>query len=146
MTSSLANTISSEKADLDTLTAVTRAYFQARLRNRLFNLVLSKFRERADAGELTKAQLARRMGRKPEVVNRLLGAPGNWTIDTVSDLLLAIAGEELDATSSDPDRRPPRNASSGEGHWPLPSEDKPFIDLGRERTPYKSPVELELTN
>src|SRR5947209_2537173 len=36
----------------------------------------------------------------PEVITRLLGAPGNWTLETISDLLLGIAGEELEPTSS----------------------------------------------
>jgi hypothetical protein len=52
------------------------------------------------------------MGRRPEVVTRLLGSPGNWTIATISDLLLAIAGEELDATSSNPLDKPPRNIAA----------------------------------
>jgi hypothetical protein len=87
----------------------TLVYYRARFRNRLYDLVLSKFRQ-AEANEgLTRAELARRTGRRPEVVTRLLGAPGNWRLDTVSDLLMGIAGEELDATSSSPLTRPPRN-------------------------------------
>ena len=80
----------------------TLAYYRARFRNRLYHLVLSKFRE-AEAGEgLTRAELARRTGKRPEVLTRILGAPGNWRLDTVSDLLMGIAGEELDATASSP--------------------------------------------
>lgn len=135
--SSLATTISSEKANLDTLTRGTRAYFQARLKNRLYNLVLTKFRQKADAGLLTKAQLARRMGRQPEVISRLLGAPGNWTLDIVSDLLLAISGEELDATSSDPEKKPSRNARSADGHPADPAMEIPV----KESSPVKPRIE-----
>jgi len=76
-----------------------RAYFQTRLRNRLFSYVLSKFVDEQKKG-LTKAALARRIGKTPDVVSRLLGAPGNWTLDTVSDLLLGISAEELEMSSS----------------------------------------------
>jgi hypothetical protein len=89
-----------------------RAYFQARLRNRLFNFILGKFGEQQKNG-LTQAALARRIGKKPDVVNRWLGSPGNLTLDTLSDLLLGISAEEFNAASSKLLNRPPRNYS----HW-----------------------------
>lgn len=85
-----------------------RAYFQARLRNQLFDYVLTKF-EYEKARGLTKAALARRIGKTPDIVSRWLGAPGNWTLDTVSDLLLGIAAEELEISSSSVLNRQPRN-------------------------------------
>lgn len=91
-----------------------RAYFHARTKNRLFDFILSKFIEKEMSGELTKAELARRMEKRPEVVTRLLSAPGNWTLETVSDLLLGIGAEELEPASSSLLNRPPRNYS-GEG-------------------------------
>lgn len=87
----------------------TRAYFQARLRARLYDLVMTKFRREVTERGLTKAVLGRRIGKRPEVVTRLLGGPGNWTLDTLSDLLLGISGEELDATASSPSARASRN-------------------------------------
>lgn len=78
-----------------------RAYFQERARIRLFNLLLDKFVE-GQAKGLTKAALARRIGKTPDVVNRWLGAPSNLTINTVSDLLLGIASEEIEFSSSSP--------------------------------------------
>ena len=74
------------------------AFFQARARNRLYDLVMDRFSEQESTG-LTRAELARRIGKKPEQITRLLGAPGNWTIDTASDLLLGM-GEELAFSSS----------------------------------------------
>lgn len=91
-----------------------RAYFGARTRNQLYNLVLRKFQEQeADSG-LTRADLARRIGRRPEVITRLLSTPGNWTLDTASDLLLGIAGEELKFSSSPVLGRAPRNYAGPE--------------------------------
>jgi hypothetical protein len=68
-------------------------YFRARLKNRLHQLVLAEF-ERAGC---SKASIAKRIDKRPEQITRLLGAPGNWTLDTVSDLLLAMQCE-LDVT------------------------------------------------
>lgn len=113
-TSSATNSILSEKRERDRLSAPTRAYFQNRTKNRFYDLVLTKFRIEADAGRLTKAQLARRMGKKPEAINRLLASPANWGLETLSDLLLAISGEEADATSSDPEKRAARNSRSSD--------------------------------
>ena len=39
---------------------------------------------------VTRSELARLMGKRPEQVTRLLGAPGNLTLDTVSDFFLAF--------------------------------------------------------
>lgn len=68
------------------------AYHRARLRNRLHQLVLQHFRE-LEANGLTRAELARRLYKRPEVITRLLAPPGNWTLDTLSDLLLGMGGE-----------------------------------------------------
>lgn len=87
-----------------------RAYFQERLRIRVFNFLLTKFLQ-AQARGLNKNVLAKRIGRPPEVVNRWLGAPSNLTLDTICDLLLGIAGEELELDASSPIGRVANNYS-----------------------------------
>jgi hypothetical protein len=67
-------------------------YFRARLQSRVHQLVLAEYLRQEDRG-LRQIDLARRISRKPEIINRLLGAPGNWTINTVSDLLLGMGVE-----------------------------------------------------
>jgi hypothetical protein len=81
--------------------AAKLAYLQQRLRNRMFNFVLEKFVE-AQKNGLTKAKLARRIGKKPDVINRWLSSPSNLTSDTICDLLIGIAGEETMLTSAPP--------------------------------------------
>ncbi|MEX0827591.1 MAG: hypothetical protein WD005_01430 [Haliea sp.] len=44
---------------------------------------------------MKQADLARMLGRKPEVVNRILGEEANYNLDTLSDFLLALCGCEL---------------------------------------------------
>lgn len=68
----------------------TLSYFEARNRFKVFDLVWNEFR----ASGLTQAALARRLGISPAQLNRMLKSPGNWTIDTVSNLLFAIRGGE----------------------------------------------------
>jgi hypothetical protein len=84
------------------------AFLQERVRNNLYNFVIGKFLERERDG-FTKAQLCRRIGYDPARISKLLGAPGNWTIATVSDLLVGIAAEELVPASESLIDRPSRN-------------------------------------
>ena len=90
------------------------AYFQERLRNNIYHFVLTKFLEKEREG-FTKALLARRLGSDPAVVSRLLGAPGNWTLDTISNLLLGIAAEELEPASVSVLNRATRNFATPDG-------------------------------
>jgi hypothetical protein len=76
----------------------TLGYFRARNRYRIHDVVLKAF---AKSG-ISQATLARRLGKKPDVICRWLGAPGNWTLDTVSDLLFAISGTEPNYSLSSP--------------------------------------------
>jgi hypothetical protein len=83
-------------------------YFRTRSRNRLFHFILSKFLAGQQKG-LTKAALARRIGKSPEVINRWLGSPSNLTVDSISDLLIGISAEELAPASESLVEQTPRN-------------------------------------
>lgn len=63
------------------------SYFRTRLRLQLHDLVVRRFQQQET---MKKADLARRIHRAPEAINRLLGSPGNWTLDTVSDLMVGM--------------------------------------------------------
>lgn len=65
----------------------------------LFDLVTSAFIESG----VTKATLAKRLGKDPAQLTRILHASGNWTIETCAELLFAINGSFL----------------KFEEHWPL---------------------------
>ncbi len=70
-------------------------YFRARLSNRMHDLILSTFLELEKRNEISRADIARRLNREPAQISRWLGAPGNWTLDTVSDLLLSMGHEPM---------------------------------------------------
>lgn len=95
----------SKPTNADPIPEGTLGYFRARNRGRIYELVLKEFQ----CSGLTQADLGRRMKKGPDVICRLLGAPGNWTLDTVSDLLFAISGAEANYAVSYPLERPKRN-------------------------------------
>lgn len=71
------------------------AYFRERLKGRIFSFIISALRkqQRKDP-TITKAAIARRLGRRPEQINRWLSGPSNLTAESISDLVLAICGGE----------------------------------------------------
>ena len=71
------------------------SYFGERYRNRLHAEVLKLFHKECQKRGLTKADLARRLNKRPEQITRWLSAPGNWTLDTVSELMLAMGYEPI---------------------------------------------------
>ena len=80
-------------------------YFRARNKHRMYDLVVKEFKRSG----LTQADLARRLGLGTDRVCRLLGGPGNWTLDTASDLLFAISGAEPTYSLGYPLDRPASN-------------------------------------
>lgn len=83
----------SDVLNVDRIPIGKLAYFRGRLTNRIHALVLEEFDLLSKADKINKAQLAKRIGREPAQVTRWLGSPGNWTIETFSDLLLAMGYE-----------------------------------------------------
>jgi hypothetical protein len=83
----------------------TLGYFRARTKQRMYNLVLREFKKSG----VSKADLARRLRKTAAQMSRTFGGPGNWTLDTVSDLLFAIGGGELASSISYPLEKPTRN-------------------------------------
>jgi len=84
------------------------AYYRQRYRNRVFSKLVSFIAEQSERKKLTKKDIAERLNKDPGQISRLLNQPGNLTLDTISDLLLAF-----DAEAEPPeiilfeDRRPP---------------------------------------
>jgi len=83
-------------------------YLQERLRARVFEFLIERFGKEQAKG-LTKAKLARRIRKSPEVINRWLGAPSNLTLDSISDLMAGISAEELEMAGSKLLNRSPVN-------------------------------------
>ena len=71
----------------DPIPVAKLSYFRTRLRLQLHDLIVRRFQQQET---MRKADLARRIHRAPEAINRLLANPGNWTLDTVSDLLVGM--------------------------------------------------------
>ena len=66
------------------------------LAHRFYSIVLSCFARRSATTGLTVEDIANRLGIKPLTVRKRLSSPDGWTLETVSDLLLAM-GYEVDS-------------------------------------------------
>lgn len=126
MTTSPSTLVSSDPAEIR-YSKGDLAYFQARLRNRVFRLIQTKFDDQTHHHGLTKAELGRRIGKRPEMITRLLSSPGNLTVATISDLLLGICGEELTAESAVPERAQTTHSADNKSRqvepiWPVTND------------------------
>ncbi len=66
------------------------SYFRHRIKNMAFQSLMAKFVERAESDGFTKALIATRLGKDRAQITRLFAGPTNWTLDTLSDLALAL--------------------------------------------------------
>jgi hypothetical protein len=69
------------------------AYYRQRYQNRFFAKLVSFITEEAQRNKITKKDMAEKLGKDPAQLSRLLSHPSNLTLDTVSDLLLALDAE-----------------------------------------------------
>lgn len=76
--------------DASPIPAATLGYFDAYAQDQAYDSVMQLFLKLADEGAMTRALIAKRLKKKPEQVTRWLGGPGNWTLRTLADLLLAM--------------------------------------------------------
>ena len=84
-------TMPSEPRGADKIPAWTLSYFRARLKQRIYSVIIKEFKKSG----LSQADLGRRLDMEPAQLSRMLSGPGNLTSDSVSDLLFAISGAEL---------------------------------------------------
>lgn len=68
-------------------------YFRKRLKNRFFGKIVSFFAEEAEQKGITKKDIAIALNRDPAQISRWLSSPTNMTLDSMSDLLLAMDAE-----------------------------------------------------
>lgn len=109
----LENILSSDKLSKSYL-----AYFRESQKNHVYEQVLELFLEKAQLG-FTKKDLAQKLGKNAAQITRWLSGPGNWTLDTISDLLLAM-GAEIQF----------RTVELGSG--PIPNYEHPVVSFVRD--------------
>lgn len=72
------------------------AYYRRNNRNRIFTAILKLYTDLYKQGKINQKKLAKRIGKNPSVINRWLSEAQNLTLDSVSDLLLAMNAEIKD--------------------------------------------------
>ncbi|MFZ5674164.1 MAG: helix-turn-helix domain-containing protein [Pseudomonadota bacterium] len=65
-------------------------YYRQRLKNRIHSDIAGLFNDEAERKGLTKKDIAERLSRDPGQITRWLTTPTNLTLETISDLLLAM--------------------------------------------------------
>ena len=88
----------------------TFGYLRARAKRKAYDLVMKEF----EKSRISKAELARRLGKGADRVSRMLGGPGNWTLATMSDLLFAITAGVPSFNVDYPLDKPARNYGARE--------------------------------
>jgi len=69
------------------------SYFRQRQKNRVFHQIAKFFADEAERRGLNRRILAERLQKDPAQITRWLSTPSNLTLDTISDLLLALDAE-----------------------------------------------------
>jgi DNA-binding phage protein len=70
-----------------------QAYFRERLKGNFHEKMVNLFREKEASGEITRAKLARKIGKRPEQITRILNSSGNLSLNTISDIILGMGCE-----------------------------------------------------
>jgi hypothetical protein len=71
------------------------AYYRRRNQTRQHAEIATFFADEAEAGRISRKEIAQRLGKDPAQITRWLSSPTNLESDTTSDLLLAM-GAEMD--------------------------------------------------
>ena len=97
-TSQRASILSEIESD-EPLSVRALAYLRQKTRMSFYDFVLKKFLEAETNNGLRQSDIVRRTGMRSDVLSRNLASPGNWTLDTITDLLIGISREEAELTS-----------------------------------------------
>jgi len=68
-------------------------YYRRRFVNRVFSALANFFAEEAKVHGATKSKIAKRLGVDPSQITRWLAHPNNLTLESISDILLALDAE-----------------------------------------------------
>lgn len=85
--------LSPSSVDETEISVGDREYFRAQTQREAYNLVLERFSELSGDHVALRALIAKRLGKNRAQVTRWLSEPSNMTLDTLSDLLLAMGSE-----------------------------------------------------
>lgn len=118
----------SKPKDGEKVSSAVLTFFGQRLRNDLHQVVLEAFRK----SDISQTELATRLNKDKGQISRLLGAPGNWTIDTFATMLFAINGHMARIDTVAVESLPQSNAK--EPSWLYEDDVLSEVDTSTETT------------
>ena len=86
MTTSRSQSFLANVAKAEIIPETGFVYFRGHLQNDLHVLILEAFLKIG----LTQKELAHRIGKQPSVVNRWIGATGNWELNSIAEFLAGM--------------------------------------------------------
>ena len=75
------------------LNPIQVAYFSQQFRGQVYYAIAKAFYEEVGAGNISQAILGRRLNKDRATVSKWFSGPRNLTLDTVSEMLLAMGAE-----------------------------------------------------
>ncbi|WP_291052495.1 helix-turn-helix transcriptional regulator [Hyphomonas sp.] len=111
MTNSQAESFVSKVLAETPISEGNKIYFQERLKSRLHEILVNTFQMAEQRGAITKTELARKLGKRPEQISRWLNSSSNMQLNTLSDMLLGL-GYEPDISVRELSDQPAQTASS----------------------------------
>jgi transcriptional regulator with XRE-family HTH domain len=86
MTTSRSRSFLSNVVKAETISETAFVYFRGKLQNDIHVLILTAFLRSG----LSQKELAQRTGKSTSVVNRWIGATGNWELSSIAELLAGM--------------------------------------------------------
>jgi hypothetical protein len=86
MTTSRSQSFLANVAKAEVIPEIGFVYFRGHLQNDVHALILEAFLRSG----LTQKELAHRIGKQPSIVNRWIGATGNWELNSIAEFLAGM--------------------------------------------------------
>lgn len=133
-TTSQTTSFLAEPSGEERIPASTLGYVTEMAREEVFDMLAAAC---VEAG-VPRNHIAKRLGKEPAQISRMLNSPGNFTIDTIAQTLFAINGNMFRLEPYSPLREPKSNARDSYCDVRVSSRSDTFVVWGEALTPIRA--------